>query len=131
MLSLITSPLGKIAGIALLLAALWGGFEYWLSGHDAAVKEKLVSYYEAQAAEAKAAEIKRQADAAKAATDSFQKQLDAAKASESKAQTDLEREIASYEKQLSAAKRDCLLDDDDVSRIVHNGNGAAKPVGHH
>jgi len=131
MLSLITGPLGKIAGIALLIVALWGGFQYWLHGHDAAVKEALVQMYERQAAKAKDDEQKRQADAAKAVSDKFQKQLAAATAAEAKANTDLEKEVAGYEKRLADEKRRCDLTDDDVSSIVHNGNGSAKPSGHH
>jgi erythromycin esterase-like protein len=135
MLALFASPLGKIAGAALLLAALVGGFKVWLISHDtavkAALKAELVQFYDQKAAEATAAEQKRQADAAKAATDDFQKQLTDAKAAEAKANADLEKGIAQYEARIADAKRQCALDADDVSAILQLGSGKAGPVGHH
>lgn len=135
MIAFLLSPLGKYVGGFLIVLALVAGaalaFNRWLANHDAAVKEALVSQYEWQAAAAKAAEQKRQADASKAAADNFQKQLSAAKAAEAKANADLEKGLAQYETRLADAKRQCALDDDDVSSILQLGSGKAGPVGHH
>jgi hypothetical protein len=78
----------------------------------------------------KIAETDRQKQAATAALDQANKQIATAKAAEAQANADLEKGISDYEKRLVDARRSCLLDDDDVSVIVHNGAGAVAPVGH-
>ncbi len=100
---------------------------------DGAIAHRLDAYVvlvEKTAADAAAKEIKRQSDASKAVADNFQKQLTIAAAAEAKAQTDLEKGLAQYEQRLADAKRQCLLDNDDVSTIIlHNGAGKADPIG--
>ena len=90
---------------------------------NGAIAERLEGYVartEKAAAEARAAEMKRQADAARAAADQFRKRVIEAEAAEAIAQADLEKGIAAYEKRLVDTRRACLLDDDDIGNILQH-----------
>lgn len=130
MLTFLFSPLGKIAGAAMIIAACFIGFKVWLVKHDHAVLEGYVRLSEKITAEAKAAEMKRQADAAAASLKEVNDQIMKDKAAEAIDDAEREQEIKDYEAKLAAAQRDCRLSGDDVSTIMHNNKPAAKPLGH-
>lgn len=114
MIALLMGPLGKGLGAALMLAALASGFKVWLVGHDRAVLSGYVTLSEKTAAEARSAEIARQADAAAQALKTANTEIADAKARQAQASAALEKGIAQYEQQLLQAKRACLLDDRDL-----------------
>lgn len=90
---------------------------------DGAIANRLEGYVtlsEKTAADAKAAELKRQADAAKSAAEQFRQRTLEAERAETVAQADLEKEIAANEKRLADAKRACLLDDGDVDFFMRH-----------
>jgi hypothetical protein len=91
-----------------------------VDGEIASRLESYVALSEKKAAEAKAAEVKRQADAVRAATEQFRKRAMEAEGSEAIAQIDLEKRIALNEQRLLEAKRRCDLDADDVDSILHH-----------
>lgn len=109
MLAFFLSPLGKVAAVALVVAAAYLGFRWWLHEHDAAILSGYVLVAEKTAAEAKAAEMERQRNAAAQATEDHRKRLEAAQASEQAAKDTLENEIRSYELQLSEKNRACAI----------------------
>jgi hypothetical protein len=39
------TPLGKVVATIMLVVALWGGFNYWLARHDAALRETITLEY--------------------------------------------------------------------------------------
>jgi len=131
MISLITGPLGKIAGIALLIAALWGGFKVWLISHDRAVLAGYVLLSEKTTAEAAAKEAKRQADIATQSAEEYHKKLVTIQMQDAQNDIAREAEIKDYEQKLAAANRACLLDSTDIGILQHNGTGKAAPVGKH
>ena len=114
MIALLMGPLGKGLGAALMLAALATGFKVWLVGHDRAVLSGYVTLSEKTAADARAAEIARQADAAAQALKTANTEIADAKARQAQASAELEKGIAQYEQRLLEAKRACLLDDRDL-----------------
>lgn len=91
-----------------------------INGQIANRLEGYVKLSEKVAADAKTAEIKRQADASKAATEQFRQRVIEAEAAEAAAQADLDKEIAAYETRLVDAKRACLLDDSDLGLILQH-----------
>jgi hypothetical protein len=119
MVAFITSPLGKLAGGALLLLALYGGFRLWLHNHDAATLSGYVQLSEKNAAEAKATEMERQRNEARQATNDYRKQLETAKAQDAKDDIETESRIRSYELLLSEKNRACAADQSDVDFILH------------
>jgi hypothetical protein len=131
-----------LAGVGFAVVAVLATVLYYEGLHlpflgqviDGAIAHRLEGYVELSektAAEAKAAEQKRQADAARAAADNFQKQLTVARAAQVKANADLEKGISEYEQKLADQARRCNLTDDDIGDIMHNGGGTVGPVGHH
>jgi len=114
MIAFLVSPLGKVAGILLIIASTVIGFRWWLADHDRATLAGYVSLAEKTTAEAKAAEMERQRNASAQALDEARKRQAADEAAQlaKDAQTDIE--IADYEKKLSAANRQCLADPGDV-----------------
>lgn len=109
MLAFIASPLGKAAGVVLVIVAAYVGFRWWLHEHDQALLSGYVLLVEKATAEAKAAEMERQRNAAAQATEEHRKRLEAAQASEQAAKDNLENEIRSYELQLSEKNRACAV----------------------
>lgn len=120
MLAFIMSPLGKIAGVVLLLVALYAGFRLWLHDHDTQLLSGYVLQSEKTAAEARAAEMERQRNAAAQATEEHRKRLEAAQAQEQAAKDTLEDEIAKYERVLSQNNRSCTLSPDDKRWLLEH-----------
>lgn len=60
MLAFIMSPLGKVAGVALLILAVVVGFRWWLHEHDKAVLSGYVLQSEKAASDAEVAKLKRE-----------------------------------------------------------------------
>ncbi|WP_028747976.1 hypothetical protein [Rhizobium mesoamericanum] len=120
MLAFLVSPLGKLAGAALIVLVAFLGFRIWLASHDKAILSGYVLLSEKTAAEAKAAEIERQRNAASQALDEHRKRLAAAEASEQAAKDTLENEIKAYELQLSEKNRACFADAADRDFILHH-----------
>ncbi|CCM77136.1 hypothetical protein [Rhizobium mesoamericanum] len=118
--SFLLGPLGKLAGVVLIVLAAFLGFRLWLASHDTAILSGYVLLSEKTAAEAKAAEIERQRDAASQALDEHRKRLAAAEASQQAAKDTLESEIKAYELQLSEKNRACLADAADRDFILHH-----------
>lgn len=58
MLAFIMSPLGKVAGVALLILALIIGFRWWLHEHDKAALSGYVLQSEKAASDAEVAKLK-------------------------------------------------------------------------
>ncbi|KQV83219.1 hypothetical protein ASC90_21745 [Rhizobium sp. Root1220] len=119
-MAFLLSPLGKFAGIALIVVAVFLGFRVWLSSHDKAVLSGYVLLAEKTAAEAKATEMERQRNAASQALDEHRKRLAAAEASEQAAKDTLEQEIRANELILSEKNRACLIDDADRLFLQHH-----------
>lgn len=117
MLPFLLSPLGKVAGIAVLVLAAFLGVKVWLHSHDSALLSGYVLLSEKTAAEATTKEMKRQRDAAQSSLDAFQKNLDAARQSEQQAKDTLENELSAFQLQLSEKNRQCLADSADLDFI--------------
>ncbi len=60
MLAFIMSPIGKAAGVALLILGIVGGFRWWLHEHDKAVLSGYVWQSEKAASDAEVAKLKRE-----------------------------------------------------------------------
>lgn len=114
MLAFVMSPIGKIAGVLVVLAGLFIGFKWWLAEHDKTVLSGYVAVAEKTAAEAKAAEMERQRNAASQALDEANKRQAADDLADQASEAQNDIEMAEYEKKLSAANRQCALDDADV-----------------
>lgn len=120
MLTFLLSPLGKVAGVAVLVLAAFLGFKAWLHSHDSALLSGYVLLSEKTAAEATAKEMERQRNAAAQATEEHRKRLAAAEAAEQAAKDTLENEIRANELILSEKNRSCLIDDADRLFLQHH-----------
>jgi len=60
MIGFLLTPLGKIAGAALLLVALYGGFRLWLHNHDQQILSGYVLQSEKDASDAIIAKLQRE-----------------------------------------------------------------------
>lgn len=129
MIAFLFSPLGKIAGMAGLIALAVAGFMFWIAAHDHAVLQGYVQQSALDAANAKATELKRQADASASAIQFLNVQIEKQKAANAEDDAAREKEIADYEDQLAAANRRCLASAADVSIILHNNK--PQSFGHH
>jgi hypothetical protein len=94
-------------------------FKFWLASHDKQLLSRYVLLAEKTAAESRANEMERQRNAASLALEDHRKRLAASEAAEEHANARLEKEIAEYEKALSAAGRACSLDDLDRSFLLN------------
>lgn len=129
MLAFLFSPLGKIAGVVGLVVLAIIGFEVWLTAHDHSVLQGYVQRSALDAANAKAAELKRQADASASALQSLNDQIEKQKAVDAQDDAAREKEINDYETKLQAANRRCNLTGDDLSTILRNNK--PQSLGHH
>ncbi len=119
------SAIGLAAVMTIATVVFYEGVSLPLVGQviDGAIANRLEGYVtltEKTAADARAAEQKRQADAARAAAETFRKQMLEAKSAEAIATADLEKGILSYEQRLVETKRACLLDDSDLDSILRH-----------
>lgn len=126
MLAFLFSPLGKIAGAGALVVA---GIVALLGVHDHNVLQGYVKQSALDAANAKATELKRQADVSASAVQSLNIQIEKQKAADAQDDAAREKEILDYESQLAAANRRCLASAADVSTILHNNK--SQSLGHH
>jgi len=102
------------------VVALAIGVRVWISYHDTALLSGYVQQAELTAANARAAESKRQASAAQAALDEYQRKLAAEQVNNARAQAALEAEIESYEKNITDSGRACRIDDADRNWLLGN-----------
>lgn len=119
------SSIGMAAVAVLAMVLYYEGLRLPLIGQivDGAVARRLEGYVllsEKTAADAKASEIKRQADAATKALKAANDRASVAKAAEVKARSDLEKGIMSYEQRLLESNRRCLADDLDLDFILRH-----------
>jgi cobalamin biosynthesis protein CbiD len=123
LLELIPAPIRKAALYAAGGLLAIGLTALWLHVHDANIrKEALVGYVhqaELTAANARAAEQKRQAEAAQAALDEYQRKLAVEQADNAAAQQRLEQEISDYEKNIGADSR-CVVSERDRNWLLGN-----------
>ena len=123
-LALIPAPIRKAALYAIGGALIIVGAIVWLHVHDARVRSTALTGYvhqaELTAANARAAENKRQASAAQAALDEYQRKLADEQANNALAQAALEAEIESYEKNITDSGRACRIDDADRDWLLGN-----------
>jgi hypothetical protein len=102
----------------------------WLAWHDHNVLQGYVRQSALEAANAKAAELKHQADASASAVQSLNDQIEKQHAIDAQDDAAREKEISDYEQQLASANRRCLASAADVSAILHN-NAKPPKLGHH
>lgn len=105
--------------LAVITAAAIGG-RLWLARHDAAMLEGYVAATEKAAAESAAREAERQRDAAAQALEEYRKRAAADQAADAAREIEITKEISDYEAQLTAARRDCRLDTDDIDHILRH-----------
>lgn len=120
MIAFFLTPLGKIVGAGLIVAALFLGFRAWLASHDAGVRSGYVLLAEKTAAEAKATEMERQRNAAAQSLSEFQKRAAADDIADRQKQATLEQDLRANELLLSEKNRSCAADDGDVDFILHH-----------
>lgn len=118
MMAFLLSPLGKIAGAALLIVGLFLGFRIWLASHDRATLAGYVLLAEKTTAEAKASEMERQRNAASQALSDAQKRQAADELAQQAKDAETDVAIADYETKLAAANRQCLADSGDVKFLL-------------
>lgn len=94
MIAFLFSPLGKIAGGALLIVALIAGGKLWLISHDHAVLQGYVLLSEKTAADAKAAKEAHDKQAAQQALEESRKRELSATQAKDQARADLQKRIA-------------------------------------
>jgi hypothetical protein len=117
MLAFLLSPIGKVAGAALFVVAVFLGFRVWLASHDKTVLSGYVLLSEKTAAEATAKEMERQRNAASQALDEFQKRTAADDLIDQQKQATLEQDLKANELLLSEKNRSCGADAGDVDFI--------------
>ena len=123
LLELIPAPIRKAALYAAGGVLIVVGAVVWLHVHDANVRTSALQGYvqqaELTAANARAAEQKRQAEAARDALDEYQRKLAVEQADNAAAQQRLEQEISDYEKNIGADSR-CVVSERDRNWLLGN-----------
>lgn len=114
---LVGGTIGAVGMLALCLV-WYEGVPFFLDGRIDVVRREaradLVSKTELAAAQAQAAEYRRQVEAGATTIKNFEQQLAIARRAASDREEESEREIRAYEVRLQAAGRSCLLDGDDI-----------------
>lgn len=117
------SPLGRIVSGAALCVLIFLGARLWLAVHDASTRhDALVGYVlqsKADAAEAKLAEVQRQADAGQVVIESYQEILRNARAKDAEDDAKFAKERKDFEALLVAAGRSCNIDAGDLLWLQH------------
>lgn len=106
--------IGGIAAAGLLVAAIVGGFRWWLHEHDTAILSGYVQLSEKTAAEAERDEFKRQAESYKTVMDAYQIQYRNQLQKEQQDDAQAEQERKDHAAQNLAAGHDDGLTDDDI-----------------
>lgn len=120
---LLGTSLGRaVSGVALCVAIFFGA-QWWLSWHDAGVRqEALVGYVlqsKVDAAEAKLTEVQRQVAAGQIVIASYQEILKNARAKDAADDEKFAKERKDFEALLVAAGRSCGLDAGDLEWLQH------------
>jgi hypothetical protein len=115
---LLTTQVGRAVGVLGLCALLFFGGRLWLSWHDESVRDAARAGYvlqsQAEAAEAKLAEVQRQVAAGQIVIASYQEILKNARAKDAADDLQFAKDRKDFEAKLAAAGRSCQLDQSDL-----------------